>query len=85
MDPDLAETDQPYAYAGDDPVNEADPTGLATQFPYYCFWGEIRCLITPLRFADEPAYQEWMETSFPGVYSPFYRVYLPPNTSYPIA
>jgi len=28
VDPDLAETDQPYAYAGDDPVNEGDPTGL---------------------------------------------------------
>ncbi len=28
VDPDLAETDQPYAYAGDDSVNEADPTGL---------------------------------------------------------
>lgn len=27
VDPDLAETDQPYAYAGDDPVNESDPTG----------------------------------------------------------
>ena len=26
VDPDLAETDQPYAYAGDDPVNEGDPT-----------------------------------------------------------
>jgi RHS repeat-associated protein len=28
VDPDLAETDQPYAYAGDDPVNEGDPSGL---------------------------------------------------------
>ena len=28
VDPDLAETDQPYAYAGDDPVNETDPSGL---------------------------------------------------------
>jgi hypothetical protein len=27
VDPDLAETDQPYAYAGDDPVNESDPSG----------------------------------------------------------
>ncbi|HUB69610.1 MAG TPA: RHS repeat-associated core domain-containing protein [Acidimicrobiales bacterium] len=30
VDPDLAETDQPYAYAGDDPVNSSDPSGLAT-------------------------------------------------------
>jgi RHS repeat-associated protein len=29
VDPDLAETGQPYAYAGDDPVNEADPSGDA--------------------------------------------------------
>jgi RHS repeat-associated protein len=28
VDPDVAETDAPYAYAGDDPVNEGDPTGL---------------------------------------------------------
>ncbi len=27
VDPDLAETDQPYAYAGDDPVNNSDPSG----------------------------------------------------------
>ncbi len=32
VDPDLAETDQSYAYAGDDPVNEADPTGRDTQY-----------------------------------------------------
>jgi RHS repeat-associated protein len=28
VDPDLAETGQPYQYAGDDPVNENDPSGL---------------------------------------------------------
>jgi hypothetical protein len=28
VDPELAETDQPYAYAGDDPVNGSDPSGL---------------------------------------------------------
>jgi hypothetical protein len=28
VDPDVAETGQPYAYAGDDPVNESDPLGL---------------------------------------------------------
>jgi len=27
VDPDLAETDEPYAYAGGDPVNEDDPSG----------------------------------------------------------
>jgi hypothetical protein len=30
VDPALAQTDQPYAYAGDDPVNEGDPSGLDT-------------------------------------------------------
>ena len=28
VDPDLAETGEPYAYAGDDPVNGGDPSGL---------------------------------------------------------
>ena len=28
VDPDLAQTDQAYVYAGDDPVNNSDPSGL---------------------------------------------------------
>ena len=32
VDPDVAETGQPYAYTGDDPVNGTDPLGL--------YWGE---------------------------------------------
>ncbi len=28
VDPDVAETGEPYAFAGDDPVNESDPSGL---------------------------------------------------------
>jgi RHS repeat-associated protein len=28
VDPDLSSTNEPYEYAGDDPVNESDPTGL---------------------------------------------------------
>jgi RHS repeat-associated protein len=31
VDPDVAETGQPYAYTGDDPVNAVDPTGLDTE------------------------------------------------------
>jgi len=31
VDPALAQTNQPYGYAGDDPVNESDPTGLYNQ------------------------------------------------------
>ena len=36
VDPDLAETGQPYAFAGDDPVNESDPSGLHLYNP--CNW-----------------------------------------------
>jgi RHS repeat-associated protein len=32
VDPDVAETDAPYAYAGDDPVNEGDPTGRDSKY-----------------------------------------------------
>ncbi len=38
VDPDLAETGQPYQYAGDDPVNEADPSGAQ---PLTCLDGDI--------------------------------------------
>ena len=31
VDPDLAQTGEPYAFTGDDPLNGSDPTGLATQ------------------------------------------------------
>jgi RHS repeat-associated protein len=82
VDPALAETGQPYAYAGDDPVNEADPSGLAT-LPYYCSWWEIQCLITPFRFTSEAQYQQWIQTTFPGQWRPYYRVYLQ-NASYAI-
>jgi hypothetical protein len=30
IDPDVAETGEPYAYTGDDPLNAADPLGLST-------------------------------------------------------
>ncbi len=33
VDPDLAQTDQPYAYAGDDPVNSSDPSGYCSNSP----------------------------------------------------
>ena len=36
VDPDVAETDQPFAYADDDPVNEADPTGDCYQIGWVC-------------------------------------------------
>ncbi len=30
IDPDVATTHEPYAYAGDDPVNDSDPSGMMT-------------------------------------------------------
>jgi len=33
VDPLVAETEQAFAYSGDDPVNEEDPTGLAGGMP----------------------------------------------------
>jgi RHS repeat-associated protein len=33
VDPDVAETGQPYVYAGDDPVNEGDPSGMRPYRP----------------------------------------------------
>jgi hypothetical protein len=32
VDPDVAETMQPYAFTGDDPLNATDPLGLSTKF-----------------------------------------------------
>ena len=36
VDPDLARTGQPYAFAGDDPMNQTDPLGLNPANP--CSW-----------------------------------------------
>jgi uncharacterized protein RhaS with RHS repeats len=33
VDPEIATTEQPYSYVGDDPVNRSDPSGLA-YFPF---------------------------------------------------
>jgi RHS repeat-associated protein len=35
-DPLVGITGQPYAYAGDDPVNSSDPTGLCVSTPFGC-------------------------------------------------
>jgi hypothetical protein len=43
VDPELAETDQPYAYASDDPVNEADPTGASSGRPHTSPMIDIGC------------------------------------------
>jgi len=39
VDPALSSTDQPYIYAGDDPVNNSDPTGQANG----CIWNPASC------------------------------------------
>jgi RHS repeat-associated protein len=36
VDPLVAETGQPYAYAGDDPINSSDPSGLCSFFNIWC-------------------------------------------------
>jgi RHS repeat-associated protein len=39
VDPDFAETDQPYVYAGDDPANKTDPSGdMSTTVVAPSFW-----------------------------------------------
>jgi hypothetical protein len=39
VDPDVAETGQPYAFTGDDPLNATDPMGLNPFNP--CNWGHV--------------------------------------------
>jgi hypothetical protein len=42
VDPDVASTGQPYSYAGDDPVNEEDPSGEVPLPPISC-WENSNC------------------------------------------
>ena len=44
LDPDVAETDAPFNYAGDNPVNEDDPLGLGCGLttPWDCIHGVVR-------------------------------------------
>jgi RHS repeat-associated protein len=45
VDPAVAETGQPYAYAGNDPVNGSDPSGLCDSNPFSGgFWSSGNCL-----------------------------------------
>jgi hypothetical protein len=70
VDPDLAETDQPYAYAGDDPVNETDPRGKTPwppdgyPWPVYCYWPGINCEQTPNEWIGpraEADFEGWVQ------------------------
>ena len=46
MDPDLRETQQPYQYAGEDPVDTTDPSGLYS-YQFYWYLGQQSKLGTP--------------------------------------
>ena len=43
LDPDVGLTQAPYNYAGEDPVNESDPSGLSSYYP----WTLGHVLVTP--------------------------------------
>jgi RHS repeat-associated protein len=77
VDPALAETGQPYAYAGDDPVNEGDPSGL---LPAGCgIGGSIQYLET--HCASQPSTPS-EPTSFPQPFTPLSSPSLVPIVSY---
>jgi RHS repeat-associated protein len=42
VDPDVSQTDQPYAYAGDDPVDNDDPNGAIWNWAHHT-WGKKYC------------------------------------------
>ena len=48
MDPDLAETGQPYAFTGDDPLNATDPLGL-----YNCSGKSASYIVERYRRGDQ--------------------------------
>jgi GH24 family phage-related lysozyme (muramidase) len=63
VDPDLSETDQLYAYASDDPVNEGDPSRM---LPTGCgIGGSIQYLETHCSngFTFDPNYENWLEVA----------------------
>jgi len=57
VDPMVDETGQPYAYAGDDPVNASDPSGLAT-CAGWLGWVPGCGVVTDLQNAAAPAWRD---------------------------
>ena len=54
VDPDVAQTNQAYVYAGDDSVNVTDPSGAFSNIPEACLWFYvITCQPTTERFGSE--------------------------------
>ena len=54
VDPELAQTLQPYAYTGGDPVSETDPTGLATvNLRGVASWAAANVTSWPSEFPDD--------------------------------
>ena len=67
-DPHVGQADEPYTYAGDDPVNESDPSGLASLglASAYCTLPYVICDYTSLRFAL-PYLAEWYVAATQGL------------------
>ncbi len=70
VDPDLAETDQPYQYAGGDPMNSSDPTGLGgygkgghtnpvTQACHQIYGESEQEMVSACVAAEQSAFQEY--------------------------
>ena len=86
-DPDFAGTDTAYTYAGDDPVNEDDPSGLwvvSADYPYpqYCYTSAFLCSTTAWAFPSEDQFESvagwYTEYEMPGTTTQQqYRVYPP--------
>jgi hypothetical protein len=63
VDPDLAQTGQPYSYAGDDPVNEGDPSdALEIPLVHWCI-GACVHKPGPTMELDPLAPPQWWEPS----------------------
>jgi len=62
VDPALAETNEPYAYADDDPVNESDPSGDAS-----CGPGAGPRKVFDTYPAQSPLFGTWTVTLYCGV------------------
>ena len=86
-DPDFAGTDTAYTYAGDDPVNEDDPSGLwvvSADYPYpqYCYTSAFLCSTTAWAFPSEDQFESvagwYTDYEMPGTTTQQqYRVYPP--------
>jgi len=85
-DPVFASTDEAYTYAGDDPVNGSDPSGLMPNpLPAYCSWAGFNCSSTADGWALESQWEPVAQAGIGGGTVTQYRVYPPQGASSPIA